>query len=283
MSQWGADPIRDNISEAARPGWKFGAERFHYDCDTLAQMLVKGLPMLLPGEDDGIEAKVLSAATLALRTVDVLTFAPNYNPEQDAWWVDVDIDAGTAAAPFVRLGLVRYQQHAKQAIEAADDKRLSLPHMVEFVLEPKRTVTVIAEPKLKHDDSWPVRVIVRGPAGVVRGGGDALPEATLAERLSRQTRPYFKLTVLRGDADGSGEQAVAEVTSENSPPPAGDILWETVVYLRARPTGSPHYIFVEERDLMLSANQVSPDLVLSGPRFMAKVPITKRRKPRPTH
>lgn len=291
ISQWGADPIRDNLDDDARPDWSFGVERF-----PLGEGVehVAGQWMPLPGNrDDGDacyddETEAQCAARLAKlqfgTKVDLLTYEPSYDPVQDAWWVDVLIDPGKVAAPFIQLGLVRYQEHAKFDIEdPREDLRVSTPERIGCVLEPTRTVTVVMEPKNKVDDTWPIRVRVSGPAGVVRGGYDSVPEPWLRERLARQSRPHFMAKVMRARPghSGGGEEQVAFAQSDNSPPPSGDVLWETLIHLREKPTSSPHYIFIAERDEMLSANQENgdalADLVMSGPRFMAKVRIEKDR------
>jgi hypothetical protein len=291
ISQWGADPIRDNVDDDARPDWSFGVERFPLG-EGVEHVADQWMP--LPGNrDDGDacyedETEAQCAARLAKlqfgTKVDLLTYEPIYDSDQDAWWVDVLIDPGKVAAPFIQLGLVRYQEHAKFDIEdPREDLRVSTPERIGCVLEPMRTVTVVMEPKNKVDDTWPVRVRVSGPAGVVRGGYDSVPEPWLRERLARQSRPHFMAKVMRARPghSGGGEEQIAFAQSDNSPPPSGDVLWEAMIHLREKPTNSPHYIFIEERDEMLSADQgngdAPADLVMSGPRFMAKVKIERNR------
>jgi len=274
ISRWGADPIRDNPDDRQRPDWRFDETLFAVEAD----QLVKDMWMPLPGEQRGSDQP---AGPTAAHKVDLLTFVPLYDRESDCWMVDIEMRPNDVATPILRLGLVRYQPHAKaDPYNASEDCHVSQPVRIGFDLTPRRKVTVIAEPKDKANDVWPVRVIVSGPYGIVRGAAE-VPDDELRERMSRLSRPRFKLSVLRRRTgrDGGGEDIVAAANSDASPPPAGDTLWETIVYLRRKPSGSPHYVFIEEVDEMLSANPAdNGELVESGPRFMAKIRISARGK-----
>lgn len=73
-----------------------------------------------PSADDGAAKKsrddVEPTPPLAVALV---TYAPLFDPEAEEWYVDVTLPPGKSADPFLRLGLVRYQQHTRPALRTS--------------------------------------------------------------------------------------------------------------------------------------------------------------------
>ena len=77
--------------------------------------------------------------------------------------------------------------------------------------------------------------------------------------LTANHRPRFILKLLRRsevlvDLAEGGDVIVAEANSDPSPPPEGDLLWRTTLYVRRNPYRTRHFVFIEEMDQMLSAH-----------------------------
>lgn len=262
ISAWGADPIRSNAIRTDRPSDGFGSQNIVLGDRELVQA---EMPPVTNPEDAG-----LSRPPQAYRTdVDLATYMPKYDPVQDAWWVDVDIEPGRAATPYVRLGLVRYQPNA------IDGMHVSQPSHIGFALVPKRSLEVVVLPRDRATKLWPIRVVVRGPFGVI--DGDAGAKGAALERITSAVRPTFKLVVSRDKSIfGGGEEPIVQTDSDGAPPPIGDILWETTLLLPHNPRGLRHHVFVEEVDLMLPANPElyeDGEVLETGPRFMARVAV----------
>lgn len=71
-------------------------------------------------------------------TASLATFVPRFDVESEKWFVDVAFNADTLVEPFVRFGLVRYQQHAAEGL------RVSAPVVSWAQVLPGRTVDVRA-------------------------------------------------------------------------------------------------------------------------------------------
>ncbi len=73
-----------------------------------------------------------------------LDLIENYDKERDLWFCDIDVDAGKAYSPFVRLALARYQPNSK--VEKAPEVCLSHVVLADFIqLAPNRSASVVYE------------------------------------------------------------------------------------------------------------------------------------------
>ena len=50
----------------------------------------------------------------------LLTYLPRFDIDHESWFCDVNILPGSAPEPFMRLGLVRYQPYAPEALRGAE-------------------------------------------------------------------------------------------------------------------------------------------------------------------
>lgn len=90
------------------------------------------VPIQDPSETkDGDRADFKPIAMLA---ASLLTYEPYFDPQLEKWYVDIDINPESLVDPFVRVGLVRYQEHAHE------DLKVSAPVKVWAQVRPQRKV-----------------------------------------------------------------------------------------------------------------------------------------------
>jgi hypothetical protein len=124
-SDWGEDPI---FNSAPLPSRHPSLASF-----PLATRLESELTLAeLPG---------LEKFSVAGHKLDLIE---NYDKERDLWYCDIDIDAGKAYSPFVRLALARYQPNSR--VEHAPEVALSHVVLADFIqLAPNRSASVVYE------------------------------------------------------------------------------------------------------------------------------------------
>jgi hypothetical protein len=155
VSQWGSDPVWLQAGPKRRA--------IYLELDDLLRVI---------GFDDRPVAArpIASPVLLPLREADgnpvqVLGYKPEFQPDRKKWFVDVAIDPGTAAWPFVRLAVARYQP------DSLINCHLSpVVHCVFTQLTLERTAT-LSRPDIDH-----ARLVVSGPVGF------RTPEETLVRR-----------------------------------------------------------------------------------------------------
>ncbi|MFM0489703.1 hypothetical protein [Paraburkholderia graminis] len=108
-----------------------------------------------------------SATPETFLEVALATYMPRFDVRTEQWHVDTDIEHPSEAEPFVRLGLVRFEEHAARYIH------VSYPVVQWTQLLPRRPVQVdvIVKPELKEisvsiigqEAAW--RVLPAEPAG----------------------------------------------------------------------------------------------------------------------
>ena len=139
ITRWGGDPIRYDMSPqehffvppSAFEDLKRLGEGPHRPC-----YVPKAL---MPTE--GLASAQISQATKDIQKKDsfcevsLLTYEPCFDLDREEWYIDVDLRPSLATDPFVRLGLVRYQEHA-----ISDDLKVSHPVTLWTQLLPTREV-----------------------------------------------------------------------------------------------------------------------------------------------
>lgn len=273
VTRWGADPIRQ---EDGLKGWLMSREN------------LPDLPSAMPGETDPFAGPdtpktpvFVPNVSMPLPTGDVttdapprtmiislLTYAPRFDPQEEEWHVDVRIDPCSAMTPFVRLGLVRYQPHARAHL------RCSEPVTQWVQLLPDREFRVTGE-RFTSGSARMVRIHV-----AVSGLADSADSSSRMEFTLRRRRPV-------GEGDSSEEQvgyqsvdaccggARAEWRSEFTLPAAdydkADQKWsvtaaETEVFRPGTYADEPRPATAGDKPLMST-----------GERFVARVPLARLR------
>jgi hypothetical protein len=163
VTQWGQDPLWQSAPTDPRP--------------TLAAFKgTKATPTGLSLDELNVIDEH-GAITDTGPLVDVAAYEPGYDPERRLWYCDIEVDAGDAYLPFVRLALARYQP---TSIAHAHLSRVVLTEFTQ--LAPDRTATFTVDPA----DSTRVRVSLSGLGYTASrvGLGPAEVEVTV-ERQSR--------------------------------------------------------------------------------------------------
>ena len=88
---------------------------------------------------------------------------PRFDPERNLWYCDVELDAGAAYQPFVRLALCRFQRHS---IDGHHISRVVLADYAQLLARREATVRRLLGGRMQ--------VSLRGPVGVGRLGGGAV-------------------------------------------------------------------------------------------------------------
>jgi hypothetical protein len=153
-----------------------------------------------------------------------VAFEPRFSDERGLWFVDVELDAGTAYFPFVRLALARYQEHALPGLE------LSSVVQTDFVqLTASRTATVV------RDGSVAVVTLV-GPSAVNAFGLGHRVAVTL------QTRPPLGSELLWRD-EGSVEAGAPSMRGD------GVATWAARIALPLLDDGREVQLLVVEHEV----------------------------------
>ncbi|WP_100962113.1 hypothetical protein [Bosea sp. FBZP-16] len=134
--------------------------------------------------------------------VSLVTFVPRFDVEREKWFVDLRLNLGPYAEPFVRLGLVRYQKHALPFLEA------SAPVVTWAQTPSQRTVEVrsaaiylrTADGKTKQHIEY--KVVVHGPEDTLASGdvGDRPGEMQFTIRRFGRTAASLPFDYVPRDA-----------------------------------------------------------------------------------
>ena len=257
----------------------------------------------------------------------LLTFTPRFDVDHETWFCDVEIVAGMAPEPFMRLGLVRYQPYAPAEL------RVSEPVVEWLQIPQQRTVAVSVDP----NEPRRIRVNVSGTGSLYSATAPTGYDPLRIESWTQ--RPVMKISVLHKRAGGVEDvaeldkrsmllgysaraqrgwlprtqaewTAALELPNGHERPrehfavrpidPNNDsqLSWSTEFELNDNPlkpkTGGTFSVLVEEVQPMLPATYADEpiedprhvakdrhELIVSGPRFAALVPLTPEEAPPP--
>ena len=215
VTRWGMDPIWAGPKPPSGPRIQSFPQADHWDTGlSLAEA---------PG------GRVAAAA-----------FVPQYDPDRRLWYCDIDVDAGDAYFPFIRLALARYQPYS------ISGTHLSRTVLAEFAqLTPDRMLTV----RPQRD-----RGLMVGVEGVA-AANDVTDRTYPAQHLDREGLPQSRLVVaqierLRDSATDVGWEPVGRripLAFRGLPP--GGASWSGVVPTPEVETRFRYRLAVEEYEL----------------------------------
>lgn len=292
ITRWGSDPLRP---ELARPRGSplhtfIGPSAFH-DLDLVTQVgfaatAVPDVEIPLRADGSAIETGNMSATPPSMRAA-LVAYTPRFDTESEQWYVDAAVEHPFETQPFLRLGLVRYQEHA------ARDRQVSHPVTQWVQLLPRREVRVTSAstPKGRKVD-----VVVEGPGDPTLVNGQ--------EPLNQPPdvrRPTMVLRVVREYLNEAGLQCrKVEESKDMAPSVKGNaglgrdglqVVWSSTVEIDHGNSGKlerdvKHFAYIEERHEYLPASYrnepVSADVakgmnlsdgIRSSPRFSARVQL----------
>lgn len=278
ITRWGGDPIRhnrDTSTEILMPAAAFCDAPPRSDDENAVQLEWESIPVESADAKSGAD----NADSGDRLPVALLTYVPRFDIETESWYVDIDLESKTEAEPFVRLGLVRYQRHAK-----SKDERVSFPAVQWTQLLPRREVKVLAR---KNGTDWIIEQIrIEGLATNPQLPGDDTPDPDA--RLQMLVRVVCEGT-LANDApvrhclwqcNLAPHGVYAASTGTNM------MVWQhaEIALTESVPTGLSNarwYVFVEEREWRRPANYPHEPVYLGmtdlsaegGPRFQARIDL----------
>ncbi|MDX1124783.1 hypothetical protein GOL24_10755 [Sinorhizobium medicae] len=288
VTRWAADPIRSLgqvdgwlLSKDNFPHEKIKDEKLYFEQPpekiSPNALLVTNVLMPVPADADARPTVDVSTAG-GFMAVSLVTFAPLFDPEQENWYVDLDISPCGAIYPFVRLGLVRYQPNAPRALQVSEP-------VVEWIqLIPERKVSAKGtRKKVGSVENVFITATVEGAFSQPDPKGPNISQST-------ERAPQMRFTLLRREAPLDGELLGSEEKYGEMQTPiptcvSGCTAWNAafVVPLSDYGRRNEHWtIYVEEVDRLRPASYadepryetLSDDYFTdTGPRFTARLPL----------
>lgn len=280
VTRWGADPIR---AHGGVSGWLLSKDNFPECVPNKAALagppeqcinnalLVERVLMPVPVDADAPESTAAKPPG-GFMSVSLITYAPRFDPEQENWFVDINVSPCGAIYPFLRLGLVRFQPHAPSNLQVSEP-------VVEWVqIMPERKVHATAQYTGKDKTRVVVRAVVEGPAS-----GTAVVDSLIVAQA-----PRMSFSMLRRRAPEDDEPSGSEVIYLGPMNPAPQcekacMSWAADFEVDSKAFGGSKWsIFVEEVDQLRPATYLDEpryetlkdsNFADTGPRFTARLSL----------
>ncbi|MBB5456776.1 hypothetical protein [Paraburkholderia sp. Cpub6] len=293
ITRWGDDPTRPpHLSSDITKSHTFIPRSAFRDLDKTTQhgFQPEFIPIArLPVRKDNTVEKSATATAVPDSFLDVaiIAYTPRFDVRSEEWYVDVDIEHPSEAEPFVRLGLVRYQEHA------APELKVSYPIIQWTQLLPRRRVevSVVSKPDFKEVC---VAVVGQQAASTINmpiptsGPKEPGPEHRMHVRVLRQ---YINAHAVRCMEIKCEKDALRNFFPDSLEAGA-EVTWNAgplVIDFDAKvdkTESATYHLHIEERDYYLPATYadepVTPEQaygegverIASGPRFAAHVVLS---------
>lgn len=288
VTRWGSDPIR---STGHAMGWLLSKANFPKvtvlsdreasevfskapDLHPDGAQVVGNVLMPLPGDSDAAPG-IGNRPASGVMAVSLITFAPRFDPEQESWYVDVEVDPCGAVYPFLRLGLVRYQPNAPRALQVSEP-------IVEWAqVMPERKVKATAT-RIEAKQKIRIEATIEGLA--------SSPAVAWPQKNPTERPPRLLVSLLRRwkpeDGQKLGPETVHEEITVMEPQCGADCMrWSasfTVPVQDYERPGDNWSIFVEEVERLRPARYndepryktIEDDhFAESGPKFTARLSL----------
>lgn len=282
VTRWGADPTR---AYGGLQGWLLSKENFPEVIEGAdfkkppeehpkGAVLVRDVLMPVPADPDAAETRVAQPPG-GFMVVSLVTYMPRFDPDQENWYVDLNLDPCGSVYPFVRLGLVRYQPNAARTLQVSEP-------IIEWTqVMPERRLSASA----KYIDVQRKQVAVTAVvAGVASGPGDnnGHPESSPAQA----PRMYFRLLQRRLDRSDEIPGSEMVFAGPQVPEPGCSspcTNWTAVFQISEEEYRRYGWsVFVEEVDRLRPATYADEpryetlsdtNFVDTGPRFVARLSL----------
>ena len=213
VTQWGADPT---VSSPALP---------------TPLPIASAFPNAVGGDSNLFLDEVPHIDGQADQLVAVAAHEVAFDIDQNLWYADVRIAAGSSYHPFVRLALARYQPVAISNQDSTDDCHLSRVVLADILqLSPNRTATVSWAPA-----STQITVRVTGDTyqKTAAGNGPGVVTVTLQRKLGNNPEPELGWSFL-----------------SETPLNVGASSWSGTIPLRQSPAdGGPYRLVISQFDV----------------------------------
>ncbi|MBC9176136.1 hypothetical protein [Pseudoroseomonas ludipueritiae] len=289
ISRWGSDPI-ETFPMAGWRDWRIPNSVFadlpaadaedSQDTGPYAARLVENVPMPIPdtGSKDGAtkrgrgngEDKMKPEPIQRYLNVDLLTFTPRFDIDREQWFVDLTLDPGPMISPFVRLGVVRYQEQAPR------DLMVSFPgDPFQFQMLTRRQTAVWVEADPNSREHSIVRVEVSGPASP-----EPEPDLSMVELIDEAVVTRVNVRLVGVDPQTRTVRLRAQSVAASGA--TGDYAcWRTgfrVPNVALDPNRLTLTLFVEERAHRppTARTEFVQDFGASSPRYVTEIRVPPR-------
>src|SRR3984893_2609485 len=228
---------------------------------------------------------------VSFMAVALQAFEPRFDPIRELWYFHVTLKTDPLAFPRVRLGLVRYQPHAREddiPFEGSEPVRLRVSTPVKEWVKPLpgRRATVTYHPIDKG--RFELTVVVDGPSTDPTAENRVRPRMVVEVIRHRMLEGIPQEEIVR-DVDGkpavcddwSSDQTAIEGTSQPGiffASDGGGYHWNALFTLAGPPEhdGWSHAVVVREtRQLELAQPSTDARKADTGPVFLARIPVKK--------
>ncbi|MER8643203.1 hypothetical protein [Mesorhizobium sp. M1252] len=190
ITRWGSDPTEAFPKRGWRD-WVVPNDVFcDFEFDSKAgtathrrsdAAFVAKVAMPIPEVDkqEGKQTETKTQRRKRYLNVDLLTYEPRFDVDREQWYIDLALDPGEMVMPFLRLGVVRYQEHAPA------DLQVSFPgDPFQLQIQTRRQTSLELVPDPGDQARVRLTVTVQGPASPdsasdVPDGADARVETRM--------------------------------------------------------------------------------------------------------
>jgi hypothetical protein len=218
-SAWGSDPIWGSAAPAAGP---------YIHQFPLRSAVGTGLSL----------AEVPGARVAAVG------HTPQYDPERQLWFCDLQLNAGRSYYPFVKLALARYQPTSIPGVHLS---RVVVPPFAQLVADRTAALTSIATGR--------AQVTLRGPGGFSHVAQEVVGPVHGAGPSGLALSRFAVGQVERLPADAATDLAWQPVGDEvrltaEAPSGLGDVRFSGTVTLPRRPRGERYRVTIREFEIL---------------------------------
>ncbi|MEY9722114.1 hypothetical protein ABIA22_004668 [Sinorhizobium fredii] len=202
--------------------------------------------------------------------VDLLTYEPRFDIDREQWYVDIPLNPSEMISPFLRLGIVRYQEHAPR------DLQVSFPgEPFVFQLFTRRQSSLELKPDATDGSRVRLELTVSGPATRDDGKEAGPIDATVV------TKMIFRLQGL------DGINGLPVLSSKMTVGVSGDGSWKGTFLVSRQVVANPGLdlsVHIEERafrpptsypDDFFNANRQEEEFRIGSPRYACSIVVPK--------
>ena len=304
VTRWAADPLTgDDASQGKFPtGPLIDPSRLSSDGERIPRAFmpvpISNQPMAPtdPSDDKAAGQAGNSGAAdqkpVTYMAVALQAFEPRFDPIQELWYINVALTTDPLPFPRVRLGLVRYQAHAREddvPFEGSEPVRLRVSTPVKEWVKPLpgRRATVTCHPI--GEERMEVTVVVDGPSSDPEAEKGARPRM-IVEVIRHKTIDGIAQEQIFMDSDGT--QAICEDWSSDKDAIEGQSKlkgiflrsdagyhWNAMFTIHGalEKDGWSHSVVVRETRQFDRARAAkdTPPRADTGPVFLARIPLRK--------
>ncbi|TPO13737.1 hypothetical protein [Mesorhizobium sp. B1-1-5] len=306
VTRWGADPLAsDDVSQAKFPtGPLIDPARLSLEGTNIPRAFMP-IPISgqtsataapdtkQPGSDGDPTQAAADQTPVTYMAVALQAFEPRFDPVQELWYVNVALNTDPLPFPRVRLGLVRYQAHAREddlPLEGSEPVRLRVSTPVKEWVKPLpgRRATVTCRPR--ENGRFDIAVAIDGPSTDPDAKEQSARPRMVVEVIRSRTMNGIAQEETVKDIDGNLAECEdwspgSSIVDGNGKPPKGIYLpsdagyhWSALFTIEGPldHDGWSHSVVVREtRQLPRARPEKARSAADTGPIFMVRIPLER--------